>query len=80
MLTVPIKFESVTAMNRWFSEFENKAIAICKKYSDPELWNRAVIMKDDSTCQVAIVSMGSFVSGSGTENAINEILEKFNSN
>ena len=81
MLTVPISFENTVAMNKWFSNFEVKARAICQKYNDLDLWEkRTKILKDDKENKIAIVSMGTSINGSNTNRAIEEILKAFNSN
>lgn len=79
MLTVPIYFENTFDMNKWFSNFEEKARAISQRYNDLDLWEkRTKILKDDKENKIAIVSMGPYIKGSNTHRAIEEILKAFN--
>jgi hypothetical protein len=78
-ITAPIGFTNALEMNKWYDIFQSKSIEICKKYSVIELWERAVIYKDENTFQVAIVSLGSWISNSNTERAAKEILKTFES-
>jgi hypothetical protein len=68
-------------MNKWFSNFEVEARAICQRYNVLDLWEKGTkILKDDKENKIAIVSMGTYIKGSNTHLAIEEILKAFNSN
>ena len=78
-LTVPISFMNIEVMNKWYKVFEDESFKICKKYHVEELWDNAVILKDDKKNELALVSLGAYSLGSNTEKAVNEIVEKFES-
>lgn len=77
-ITHPIHFENIESMDQFYSEFEVKAIEICKKYKVPELWTIAKIYKDDASLALSIISLGAHIEGSNEEKAANEIINVFN--
>lgn len=79
MVTVPIKFRNIDAMDAWYHDFEKKAIEICRKYGDVTIWDHVKIYRNTAECELAIASMGTYDSGSKKEKALEEILNLFNS-
>ncbi|MCX8523098.1 hypothetical protein OF897_04075 [Chryseobacterium formosus] len=76
-ITIPIGFTDIETLNAFYARFEAKALLICEKYNVPELWKYAVINKDSINLELSIISLGSYVSGSPTEKAANDILYTF---
>lgn len=77
-ITHPIHFNDIKTMNQFYSEFEEKAINICKKYEVPEIWDNARINKNEESLELSIISLGSYLTGSNYEKAVKEIIKAFN--
>lgn len=77
-ITQPISFNDIEAMNQFYSEFEQKAINICKTFAVPEIWDNAKIYKNVESLELSITSLGSYLKGSNDEKAIKEIINAFN--
>ena len=78
MITNPIYFQSLRAMNDFYNQFEHQAIAICRKYNVMDLWDNPNIQKDQQNFSLAIISLGASAKGSNRDKAINEIIDTFN--
>lgn len=77
-ITHPIQFENIDKMNQFYSNFETKAKAICKRYDVPELWSSIRMYKDEESLELSITSVGAHLKGSNEEKAANEIINAFN--
>lgn len=78
-ITTPISFANTAMLNEFYFKLNQKAIAICVKYSVPELWENAIIYKDENKKELSIFSWGMHITaGSNQEKAEAEILKAFN--
>ena len=77
MIAVPVNFNSAGKLNEWYMLFENKSLEICRRYDAMNVWDKVVILKDDSKFQLGIVSIGSWDVNSNQYKAANEIVGTF---
>ena len=77
MITSLINFENVSLLHQWYTSFENKCLEICKTYNAMEVWDKAVILRDEKSLELAIVSIGAWDVNSNQYTVANKILEIF---
>lgn len=74
-MTHPVFFQDLASFKEWSSNFENKALEICRTHNTMELWDKMVLLKDESKLEFAIVSMGAWREDSDHYAAQNKILD-----